>query len=70
MEKPSLGTSLASIAGAVAVITQAILVSMPAMKAADTNREARAENVTELRRCIAEREEFKKEWKVCMEESP
>lgn len=69
MEWPS-PTAITAMAGAVAFFAQLFGFSLPAMNSADTNRTARVDNLGELRRCIEERDEYKEDWKVCMEEQP
>lgn len=66
---PSPAT-ITAISMTVAFFAQLLGFSLPAMNAADTNRAARVDNLGELRRCISERDEYKEDWKVCMEEEP
>ena len=61
---------ITAIGGTVMFLLQMFGFGLPQMNAAETNRLARVENLGELRRCIDERDEYKEDWKMCMEEEP
>jgi len=67
VQMPS-STTLATIGGAILLIAQMFGLTLPAMNDASLNRTARIDNVDELRRVIVERDEYKADWRKCVED--
>lgn len=63
-------TAITAAIGAVVFILQLFGFTVPAINSSEINRTARVSNLDELRRCVDERNEYRDDWKICMEDPP